>query len=169
MRGFPLPQFWVDSAGVRHEITNRPLPYYLGGTLNVDAATTGAVFADTTFDHNLDLPFEILRWVPRVTTYVSTNVIQSDPAGARVVGDELWRWVKLKFEGKGRTRAWMKSMTLISTLIAGADSHVELDQPYYLEKGEGLTITVDNNLTSALAAGGIRMELAFHGYLIECT
>lgn len=168
MRGFPLPTSFVDSQGNVHNIRNRPMPYYMTGTLDVAAATPGATFPASTFDHNLDVPFEILRWVPRVTTYVSGTTIQSDPAGARVNGDELFRWVKMKIEGKGRTRAWMSAMALLSTLVPAIDQPVELDAPYYLEKGAGLTITIDNNLTAGLAAGGIRMELCFHGFLIEC-
>lgn len=170
MRAIPLPTQWFDEDEGRHRPVGRRLsPWYMGGTLDVAAATAGAQFNSSTFTHALSFPFEILRWVPRVTTYVTGTTIQSDPAGARVVGDELYRWVRIKIEGIGKARAWMNSMNLLSTLLKGFDSHVELDDPYYLKAGWGLQVTINNDLTAALAGGGIRMELTFHGSLIDCS
>lgn len=168
MRSLPLPTHWYDEEDGRwKEIRRRVSPWYLTATKDVAAATTGVQYNAADLTHALNLPFEITRWLPRVTTYVSGTTIQSDPAGARIAGDELWRWVKIKIEGIGKARAWMSSMSLLSTLMKGYDHHVELDEPYYLKQGWGLQVTVDNNLTAALAGGGIRMELGFHGHLIE--
>lgn len=139
----------------------RRLPYIMAGELIV-AASSSADFNPATFAHNEELPFEVISMVPQITCLDASQVPIVDPN----IGS-LYRYVQLKLQLIGSARYITKSASRLSAILP-KDSYVyNLGQPLYLEKAEGFAGTVSNAILVASAAGGIRMEIGFHGNLLE--
>lgn len=140
------------------------LPFIMAGDLVVPASTSGRQYADGTFYYAQDLPFEVMRMIPNVTTLDSQGVPQQDPT--TTIGNPI-RSVQLAIQSIAASRAITLVPTRVSVLVNKDTLAWEFDAPQYLEKGSGYQITVNNLIAVGVAAGGIRMEISFEGSLID--
>lgn len=139
-------------------------PYFMPGELVVPASTSGRDFADGTFTHNADYPFEVTAMMPFITTLDVNGLPQNDPG----IGSlrNLYRFVQLQMKFVGIVRDMTKSAQRLSSMT-DLGVAVHFDAPIYLETSQGFAVTVNNFITAADAAGGIRMEISFLGSILE--
>jgi hypothetical protein len=144
-----------------HAIKKR-LPFVMAGDLIVPPASSSRVFPDGTFVYSQDLPFEVMRLVPNVSTLDTNGALQADPAST-----DKWAAVQIQVQLLGSVRFMTLVQTRLSALIVKGDKEWVFEHPLYIERGAGFAVTVSNGLPSAVAAGGIRMEIGFVGSLLE--
>lgn len=167
MRGTPfylLPEKYpiLTSQFAGKKIARRT-PYFMQADLVVPASTNGRSFDPSSFLNNQEFPFEVVCMVMQITTLDSSAVPQVDPN----IGS-LYRYVQMTMKLQGVARDMTKGNTRLSATLPDVNSRVvDFAAPLYLEKSEGFDIAISNAITSASAAGGIRMEIGFEGSLIE--
>lgn len=144
----------------KNRFVKQRLPFALSGDLVVPAATSGRTYPDGTFYYAQDLPFEVVSMHPNVTTLDNNGVPQADPN----IGSTL-RSVQIVVQLIGSVRTLTPAACRLSVLVGSVEW--EFDQPLYLERGSGFQVTVNNQIPSGSAAGGIRMEIAFKGSLLD--
>lgn len=137
-------------------------PFAMAADLVVPASTAGQVFADSSFYNALDMPFEVTRMVPNVTTLDVSGVPQADPTSIASLNSYVRLFIQMITSNTPTTFASSR----LSVLINKNTLAWEFDSPVVFETRNGFKVSCDNQLTSAKAAGGIRMELAFEGSLL---
>jgi len=158
------------------KITYR-IPYAMYGKLNYLADSAALVsqpvdFPSPTFQHNVDKPFEIHRMIPRgFPVVVGTNVYGSAPyeevGGVVGVDEDFLYTVTCRVKDISRDQYLMKDATPIANLTKGDEQTWEFSDPLYLERSEGLIITIDRSLRTAAAnAALLSVQIAFEGFLV---
>lgn len=160
-----LPEFYpvMGSAHNGRRIIKRT-PYIIQADLIVPASTSNREFAQGSFEHANDYPFEVLRMIPRVTSLDSSSLPQLDDIAG--IGD-LRRFVQISMKLVGAQRDMTKFNTRLSAIMPKDSDVYDFYAPLYCEKGQGFQVAVSNAVTSANAAGGIRMEIGFVGNTLE--
>lgn len=133
------------------------LPYVMFAQLNIAASTTGASFADSSFLHSTDKPFEVHRAAIHVTAVDGSDV----PTTALTPNSETF--ARLDISDTGSNERLTKTATRVQNLVADNTKMLELDDPYVMEYQTGFVITGDNQHASTR----IRIQVAFHGYLLK--
>jgi hypothetical protein len=142
--------------------------YWMQGDKVVPSINTATAFDQSVFLHNENMPFEVIKMVPFIDP-----LSDDDPATPltdnvnRINFGSLGRYVQLAIQLKGITRPMTKSPSRLSAILAKDTYDHEFLSPLYFEASQGFDITVTHSLPIAIAAGGIRMEIGFMGYLLE--
>ena len=152
----PLPTVYKGQA-IRYR-----QPFTMAADLVVPASTAGQVFADSSFYNALDMPFEVTKLIPNVTTLDGSGIPQADPTGIA----SLNSYVRLMIQMITSNTPVTFVSSRLSVLIDKGALIWPFDAPVVLETRNGFKVSCDNQLTSAKAAGGIRMELTFVGSLL---
>lgn len=160
------------------------IPYEQQGELVVANNTTGVPFADSTFLHTVDKPFEIHRMIVSITPFDNTvgtplvvtpsNLSQNAPAGPTATLDIrriLQSFVRLRIRDVSKNENLFKNAQLVETMLSRNEGSWAFRCPYTLVRAEGLEITVDNVAPATFVIGtqtcaNLRIEIGFQGYLI---
>lgn len=142
----------------------RRLPWYMPGELVVPASSE-LVFATNTFISALEYPMEITGFVPFMTTLDSSGNPQDDPGIGSLRSIYRYGLLSMKMIGGPPFYLTQAKQRLSSLMTLGGD--VPFDAPVYLENGQGFWISMENQMTAAMAAGGVRFELSFQGSYLE--
>lgn len=141
-------------------------PYTMPGDMIVEAATPGAQYPDATFLHNISLPFEIHRVIPRVTALDSAGAVYS----AQPANFLLERLTRVSILDFGSNQKLTKNAQLLHTLVTGDSVRSwEWADPHTLINAQGFQISVDNLATTAIVGAPYaksRIELTFQGFLL---
>ena len=155
------------------------VPYTMPGELVVLNNTAGIPFAEASFLHNVDKPFEIHRMMVRLTPFTNatppvvispTTIMQQQQAP---ISEVLEEYIRLRIRDTSKNENLTKNQTLAALLAPGTRAW-EWEDPYTLVRSEGFEITIDNLAPTTFVmqadtdetVGSIRVELAFQGYLI---
>ena len=115
-------------------------PFVMAGTLVMRASQTGQQYPSASFLHNADKPFEIQRLVPRAVGVVALTPVN-------VTGDFGDRYISARVFDFDRSHDLVKASTVLPNLIKSDRFHTwEFGEPYYLNKGQGFTITLDSSV-----------------------
>ena len=136
--------------------------YIMQADLTIPPSTSGRSFGPSDFLNNQEFPFEVVTFRPNITTLDSQGVPQVDPT----IGS-LYRYVQITMKIQGLARDICKANSRLSAIIDGSTLDMNFPAPLYLELAMGLDVTGSNAITSASAAGGIRLECGFMGSLLE--
>lgn len=154
------------------------IPYTMRGEMLVPVATSGVQFPETTFQHNVDKPFEIHRVIPDLTGFTDASpTVQVTPTLATNFQNFLDKGVRLNIIDTAKNELLTKNPTLIAQLINKMTRTWEWPKPYTLRCSTNFLVTVDNIIPAAFATGTlggvasvnvaqIRVELSFQGYLL---
>ncbi len=145
----------------------RRIPYALAGDLTITASAIGVAraFPDGTFYHGVELPFEVTRMKPAVVTLDSNSADQNDLIFATV--GTVFHMVQLQVKLIGASRDMTAVATRLSVLTQSDDNCWQFDAPLTLLQRDGFQVMVTQNVPASVAAGGVRMELAFLGSLLD--
>lgn len=143
------------------------VPYNMPGELTVDFNTPGTQFPEATFSHQIDLPFEIHRVIPRITGLDAAGLVLAEQPSQ----DILAALVRLLFVDFAKNQQMMKSAQLISLLTKGSSERTwEWAEPYTIVKAEGFQVRVDTlaapNPQFDPEVDSLRIELNFQGFLL---
>jgi len=154
-----MAEYYMTEDGRRRRIVRR-IPHTMFAEVTVAAATSGQSFNSGDLEHAMSEPFEIHRLYFNVTTLDSGAIPQADPnIGKR-------EFVKVTVELTGGSKKMTHSAHRLSD-FGSADSRVwDWEEPLVLDRSEGFSITADNSLAASAAAGGVRVEASFYGYLL---
>lgn len=157
-----LPDTYLDRAGKRRKIMRR-MPYSMGASIDVLSSEPGRQFPAASFLHNVDMPFEVHRLVPRVI-----GVDASDPTQVvlpLVEGDRFISFRVTEF-GKKENEVLTKASTLVPSVIKSNTEHTwEWTEPNYLQKSEGYTVRIDSSVFDDSEVIW-RTQFLFQGYLL---
>lgn len=153
-----LPEYWAG-----RKITMR-IPYEMAGEVNLTSAQVGQQFADATFLHNVDKPFEIHRCKPHLIALDSDGDVM-EPQFAQA---DLQSLVRMRMTDLGKNEVMMKSPTLIPLLTKGsAEQTWEWAEPYTIVRSESFQLVSDAlsfaNFTDMVT---LRVAWIFQGFLI---
>jgi len=137
------------------------VPYTMHGDQTVAASTSGQLFPEATFLHNIGEPFEIHRVKINVVSLDSGADPQADPSNG-----DIRHWIRVTMKSRGGSKMITKNATRLISLVNNETNAWEWEWPYTLEQSEGFEISLDNNIAVGDAAGGVRIELNFQGYLL---
>lgn len=143
----------------------RRLPWFMPGELIVPPATTDLVFPTTTFASSLEMPMEITGFVPFLTTLDASGLPQDDPGIGSLRSIYRYSLLQMRLQGGPPWYLTQAKQRLSSLVTLGGD--VPFDSPCYLENGYGFWVAMDNLMTAAQAAGGVRVEISFQGSLLD--
>lgn len=139
-------------------ITKR-IPYVMFAQANIAVATNGSAFADSSFLHTIDKPFEIHR----VSIY-ATAVDGSDvPTTAMTPNTQTFG--RLDILDTAANERLTKAATRVENLVDNNTRFWELDDPYVIEYQQGFTISGDNQHASTR----MRIQIAFIGFLLKTS
>lgn len=148
-------------------------PYSMSAELNLTASQSGISFAEASFLHNVDKPFEIHKARIELTPFdADGNLILQGPQFL-----DLTRRVRLGIMDVGKNQQLTKVKQMVSTLVNRDSGAWEWADPYYLVKTEGFdvtadslafgyTILADDDFTTLATLTTLRVELAFQGFLV---
>lgn len=157
----PLPEFYVDTNGKKHRIRDR-YPYILAGDLTITSTAVTRAFADGTFYHGSELPFEVTRAKPKIVTLDNSGLDQADPNKGGT-----GHLVQMQCKQLGKSQDLLPVATRIVVIVDDQTGFWDFDAPRYLGTKDGFhPVLITNNIPSGDAAGGIRFTLAFHGSLL---
>lgn len=146
------------------KITMR-IPYVLAGELTLGSAVSGQQFPDATYNHNVDVPFECHRMIPRVTGVDNNGlVIATQPDQ-----DLLLNLVRVRITDFSKNVNLMKSSTLLENLIKGSSERTwEWAEPYYLVRSEGWQVLCDTQTIPTFnpVVNQLRVQISFEGFLV---
>jgi len=137
----------------------------------MSSAQTGQVFPDATFNHNIDMPFEVHRMIPRVTLMADGVFgVQLAPIDQPKI-ESLLALVKGKFDRIGGTITFTKASTLLRSLTKGVSELTwEWAEPDTIVRQEGYTVTLDTLTFPTFIAGvtqTLKVEICFEGFLLQ--
>lgn len=160
---FTLAQFPLPKEHKGRSIKNY-IPYVMSGDLTISAANIGIAkaFPDGTFYLGIDMPMFVTKCKPSVVTLDINGAQQADPN----IGD-LKSLVQLTAKLLGASRDLTAVPTRLASLVDGDDAFWNWDYPLVIEGKSGFIVNGINNVPSASAAGGIRLQVAFHGVLFD--
>lgn len=157
------------------------IPFTMPGELVISRSTTGLLFADSTFLHNTDKPFEIHRMIVTIaamdnaTPPLIINVPLAGALGAGQMDVILRDYVRLRIQDTAKNELLTKAAQLVSNLVRNNTGAWEWEEPYTIVRSEGFTISVDTIVpanfviavgeTSATVAN-LRVGITFEGFLI---
>ncbi len=144
----------------------RRTPYIMQADLTLASGAGVTSFPDGAFGHNEAMPFEVLRMVPFIDPLASSGSPLSD-SGIYIDFSSLLRFVQVNIQLKGASRYMTKVKSRLSAIVEKGSLVFDFQQPLYIERSEGFSIDVTHDVPSALAAGGIRVELGFIGNMLE--
>jgi len=165
-----LPTHYPNPAPTKNSVfagrrIKRRYPWFMPGELVIDPATSDLVFPSNTFVSALEYPMEITGFIPFLTTLDSAGDPQDDPGIGSLRNIYRYVLIQLKMIGGPPVYLTQAKQRLSSLVALGGD--VPFDAPIYLENGQGFWVAADNQLSSAAAAGGVRLEMSFQGSYLE--
>lgn len=146
------------------QITHRT-PYEMGGTVTLDAESSGVYFPQPTFMHQFDQPFEIHRMIPRVIALDDEGA----PLATQVDPLILEFMTKVMITSLTPVATITKAAERISGLVKGNDEHTwEFADPFTLVRSEGLIVVADNLLAAAFITdyAATALQIVFQGFQI---
>lgn len=154
-----LPEYWAG-----RKITMR-VPYEMAGEKIVTSLQSGQQFADATFLHNVDKPFEVHRCKPWVTALDASGVpIQAQPSQ-----DILQSLMRVRITDLGKNEVMTKAPTLIALLVKGsAERTWEWAEPYTIVRSEQFQVVVDVLSLANFTETFVQLSLGwiFQGFLL---
>lgn len=118
------------------DITFR-VPYNIYSDFDFTPNQPGQSFPEASFLHNVDKPFEIHRFIPKVTGLDSDgDVMEPQPT-------TLDRRVFIRIQDTSKNQALTKNATPIDSFLKANELTWEWDEPYTLVRSEELQIQVD--------------------------
>lgn len=161
------------------------IPYTMPGELVLATQAQGVLFADNTFQQNIDKPFEIHRMNVNIAAYTTNDAsppvnVPIGPQFAAALGagqlDEILRdYVRLRIQDVGKNETINKSAQLVSDLVRKNTGAWEFEEPYTIVRSEGFTISVDTIIPAnfTITAGdetvtvtNLRVAITFEGFLV---
>jgi len=160
---------WADRL-----ITAR-FPHHMEGELILPSESPSTQMNDGLFTHNVDMPFEVHRMIPRVTGLDAVGA----PLANQPSQDLLFSLVRARVENGGKSLLLTKAPALLSTFTKGSSERTwEWAEPLVLTRSESFSITL-NTLALPIWDGGqiptdppttpltsLRVEIAFQGFLL---
>lgn len=152
------------------------LPYTMAADIDIAPLTTGRVFPEASFLHNVDKPFEIHRMIVRIVgkggaDFGTPLVFETQP-------DTLEERVRLRVTDLSKNENMTKAATFVSNLLAYNTGFWDWEEPYTLVRSEGFQIQVDtgegpefcvlNQQCDPVLAvlQFFRVEVSFQGFLV---
>lgn len=150
----------------KREITFRA-PYEMYGEKALESAQKNIPFADSTYMNATDRPFEIHRMIPRCVALDSNDVALSVQPDQEL----MQALVRIFVLDLGKNNPFMKNATPLDNLVKGTSERTwEFAEPYYLAKGEQITInaTADTYPVAAPFAdvNSIQVRITFEGFFL---
>lgn len=138
-------------------------PYVMAADLTIPASTAAARAFDVgAFTNSVDKPFLVTRAKPAVVSLDNSGLDQADPNIA-----SLLHLVFLQVTLLNNPLQMTTVPTRIIDLVDDETGFWEWDLPVVLRQRNGFQCYGTNNVPSGSAAGGVRIELAFHGVLLD--
>lgn len=140
------------------------IPYLFTGSLVVEPTTNGTFFPESTFENNVDKPFEI--W------WMNVRLNELDE-NKQVVDDQppffdMANRIRITVFDTSKNEKLTKTPTLVENLVTskeGAQGTWQWHRPYTLVRAEQLQIQVDTqNFRDQVPF--MRVSISFHGYLL---
>lgn len=165
------------------------IPYTMSGVIFVANNTPGVQFPESTFQHNVDKPFEIHRAIPDLTaaSTVQGLITLIPPALNFGIEPFLRKYVRMQIIDLARNELMVKTPTMVEQLIEKDTLAWNWEDPYILRPNSNIICTIDNlapatfatgNYGPSTGAGGaapvvpsvavdtIKIELVFQGFLL---
>lgn len=139
-------------------VTKR-IPYVMFAQLDIAVSTNGSAFADSSFLHTIDKPFEIHRVSVYATAVDSSNI----PTTAMTPNTQTFARVDIL--DTAANERLTKAVTRVENLVDNNTRFWEFDDPYVIEYQQGFTITGDNQNASTR----LRIQVAFIGFLLKTS
>lgn len=134
--------------------------------LSLNTQTANTFFSDNDFLFDADKPFEIHRMIPWGTLLSG----EADPVRPVLAPTLIMLSAEILIRDNAKNVSLTKDFTSANNLVRGFSHQTwEWEDPYYLTRGEGLTIAIRSApVTPAIAAGTYtaRHMLAFEGFLL---
>jgi hypothetical protein len=144
--------------------------------MEIDENTTGRVFPEASFLHNVDKPFEIHRMIVRLVAFPTS--FESIVEIPETQPDTLEERVKLRITDLSKNENLTKAATFVSNLLAYNTGFWDWEEPYTIVRSEGFQVQVDtgdgptycipdNDCESfSITIGKFRVEITFQGFLV---
>lgn len=133
------------------------IPYVMFAQANLAVASSGTAFADSSFLHSVDKPFEIHRASIIATAVDASNV----PTTAMTPNNATF--CRLDILDTAANERLTKSVACVENIVDTETNFWYFDEPYTIEYQQGFTITADNQHATVRA----RVQVAFHGFLLK--
>jgi len=154
------------------------IPFTMPGEAVVLNQTTGQLFPDSTYLHNVDKPFEIHRVVIEIAPMddAATPLLLTPPFFGAIIDHAkiLRNYVRLRMQDTSKNEFMTKAAQLVSTLTRENTAAWEWEEPYTIVRAEGFTNQVDNICEDytvivgqeEVTVANLKIAITYEGFLI---
>ena len=133
------------------------IPYVMFAQQVVAVSTSGTSFADSSFLHSVDKPFEVHR------VSIHATAVDGSDIPTTAMTPNTATFARVDILDTAANERLTKSVARVENLVDTESDLWEWDEPYTIEYQQGFTITGDNQNASTR----LRIQVAFHGFLLK--